>query len=274
MTVRVRLCFRVKQPQENKIAFTTEHDINYIEKFRKRDIIEKSDVTSAISHATCTTAHDLGAVAILTVSKTGTTARMISKYRPECPIICGTTEPKVRRQMNLSWGVKPIVVEEKNNTDELFEHVVSVALEQGLVKNGDLTVITAGVPLGVSGTTNLLKVHLVGNILVTGEPITNQTVCGRLCVCKNEEDALKNYADGDILVIPKTTNSLHRIIRTAKGVIAEEEGVNSHAAIVCLALDKPALVGARNATSILKSGTVVTLDGIRGTVFSNNSKKL
>ncbi|MBQ1388662.1 MAG: pyruvate kinase [Clostridia bacterium] len=257
-----------------KIAFTTEHDINYIEKFRKRDIIEKSDVTSAISHATCTTAHDLGAVAILTVSKTGTTARMISKYRPECPIICGTTEPKVRRQMNLSWGVKPIVVEEKNNTDELFEHVVSVALEQGLVKNGDLTVITAGVPLGVSGTTNLLKVHLVGNILVTGEPITNQTVCGRLCVCKNEEDALKNYADGDILVIPKTTNSLHRIIRTAKGVIAEEEGVNSHAAIVCLALDKPALVGARNATSILKSGTVVTLDGIRGTVFSNNSKKL
>ena len=104
--------------------------------------------------------------------------------------------------------------------------------------------------------------------------MNDQTVCGRLCVCKNEDEALKNYTDGDILVIPKTTNALHRIIRTAKGVIAEEEGVNSHAAIVCLALDKPVLVGARNATSILKSGTVVTLDGNRGTVYSNNSKSI
>ena len=255
-----------------KIALATERDINYIEQFRKRDITERPDVTSAISHATCTTAHDLGAKAILTVSKTGQTARMISKYRPECPIICGTTEPKVRRQMNLSWGVTPIVVEEKNNTDELFEHVVHVAESLGYVSSGDLTVITAGVPLGVSGTTNLLKVHLVGNVLVTGETVTDETVCGRLCVCKNEEEALNNYTDGDILVIPKTTNALHRIIRTAKGVITEQEGVNSHAAIMCLALNKPVLVGARNATRILKTGTVVTLDGHRGTVYSNNTQ--
>ena len=255
-----------------KIALATERDINYIEQFRKRDITERPDVTSAISHATCTTAHDLGAKAILTVSKTGQTARMISKYRPECPIICGTTEPKVRRQMNLSWGVTPIVVEEKDNTDELFEHVVHVAESLGYVSSGDLTVITAGVPLGVSGTTNLLKVHLVGNVLVTGETVTDETVCGRLCVCKNEEEALNSYTDGDILVIPKTTNALHRIIRTAKGVITEQEGVNSHAAIMCLALNKPVLVGARNATRILKTGTVVTLDGHRGTVYSNNTQ--
>ncbi len=255
-----------------KIALATEQDINYIDKFRKRDITERPDVTSAISHATCTTAHDLGAKAILTVSKTGTTARMISKYRPECPIICGTTEPKVRRQMNLSWGVIPIVVEEKDNTDVLFEHVVDVAQKNGLVQSGDLTVITTGVPLGVSGTTNLLKVHLVGNVLVTGESVIEQVVCGRLCVCKNEEEAFRNYTDGDILVIPKTTNALIRIIKTAKGVITEQEGINSHAAIMCLALDKPAVVGAKHATTILKSGTVVTLDGIRGTVYSNNNQ--
>ncbi len=254
-----------------KIAVATEQNIDYVDKFRKRDITERPDVTSAISHATCTTAHDLGAKAILTVSKTGTTARMISKYRPECPIICGTTEPKVRRQMNLSWGVVPIVVEEKDNTDVLFEHVVDVAQKHDLVHSGDLTVITTGVPLGISGTTNLLKVHLVGNVLVTGESVIEQVVCGRLCVCKNEEEAFRNYTDGDILVIPKTTNSLIRIIRTAKGVITEQEGINSHAAIMCLALDKPAVVGAKHATSILKSGTVVTLDGIRGTVYSNSN---
>ena len=254
-----------------KIAVATEQNIDYVDKFRKRDITERPDVTSAISHATCTTAHDLGAKAILTVSKTGTTARMISKYRPECPIICGTTEPKVRRQMNLSWGVVPIVVEEKDNTDVLFDHVVDVAQKHDLVHSGDLTVITTGVPLGISGTTNLLKVHLVGNVLVTGESVIEQVVCGRLCVCKNEEEAFRNYTDGDILVIPKTTNSLIRIIRTAKGVITEQEGINSHAAIMCLALDKPAVVGAKHATSILKSGTVVTLDGIRGTVYSNSN---
>lgn len=255
-----------------KIAKATEGDINYVDKFRKRDIAERPDVTSAISHATCTTAHDLGAAAILTVSKTGTTARMISKYRPECPIICGTTEPKVQRQMNLSWGVIPIIVEEKDNTDVLFEHVVKVAESKGLVKSGDLTVITTGVPLGISGTTNLLKVHLVGNVLVTGEAVIEESICGRLCVCKNEDDAFRNYTDGDILVIPKTTNALHRIVRTAKGIITEEEGINSHAAIMCLALNKPAIVGAKHATSILKTGTVVTLDGLRGTVYSNNTE--
>ena len=255
-----------------KIALATEGDIDYVDKFRKRDIAERPDVTSAISHATCTTAHDLGAAAILTVSKTGTTARMISKYRPECPIICGTTERKVQRQMNLSWGVIPIIVEEKDNTDVLFEHVVKVAESKGLVKSGDLTVITTGVPLGISGTTNLLKVHLVGNVLVTGESVIQDSICGRLCVCKNEDDALRNYTDGDILVIPKTTNALHRIVRTAKGIITEEEGINSHAAIMCLALNKPAIVGAKHATSILKTGTVVTLDGLRGTVYSNNTE--
>ncbi|MBQ2152748.1 MAG: pyruvate kinase, partial [Clostridia bacterium] len=255
-----------------KIALATESDIDYVDKFRKRDIAERPDVTSAISHATCTTAHDLGAAAILTVSKTGTTARMISKYRPECPIICGTTERKVQRQMNLSWGVIPIIVEEKDNTDVLFEHVVKVAESKGLVKSGDLTVITTGVPLGISGTTNLLKVHLVGNVLVTGESVIEESICGRLCVCKNEDDALRNYTDGDILVIPKTTNALHRIVRTAKGIITEEEGINSHAAIMCLALNKPAIVGAKHATSILKTGTVVTLDGLRGTVYSNNTE--
>ncbi len=255
-----------------KIALATEGDIDYVDKFRKRDIAERPDVTSAISHATCTTAHDLGAAAILTVSKTGTTARMISKYRPECPIICGTTERKVQRQMNLSWGVIPIIVEEKDNTDVLFEHVVKVAESKGLVKSGDLTVITTGVPLGISGTTNLLKVHLVGNVLVTGESVIEESICGRLCVCKNEDNALRNYTDGDILVIPKTTNALHRIVRTAKGIITEEEGINSHAAIMCLALNKPAIVGAKHATSILKTGTVVTLDGLRGTVYSNNTE--
>ena len=250
------------------IAERTEEDIDYKGRFKKRDIDEQPNVTSAISHATVTTAHDLGAVAIMTVSKSGKTARMISKYRPCCPIISGTTDPTVLRQMNLSWGVIPIMVDEKDNTDELFNHVVDVARNRGLVKNGDLTVITAGVPLGVSGTTNLLKVQLVGDVLLSGMGVTKNIACGNLCVCNNEEEALAKFKTGDILVIPQTTNRVLNLMKSATGIITEQGGANSHAAIVGLALDKPVIAGAEHATQILKSGTTVTLDASRGIVFS------
>jgi pyruvate kinase len=254
------------------IAERAERDINYKAIFAKRDYNEEPYVTSAISHATCTTAQDLGAVAIITVSKSGRTARMISKYRPECPIISGTTDPTVQRQMNLSWGVVPIMVDEKDNTDELFDHVVDVARKENLVKNGDLVVITAGVPLGISGTTNLLKVQLVGDVLVSGMGATKGSICGNLCVCANEEEAEKSFKDGDILVIPQTSNTLLHILKSAAGIITEEPGMNSHAAIVGLALDKPVIVGAEHATQILKSGTTVTIDATRGIVYSGIQK--
>lgn len=256
----------------SRIAERTEQDIDYKARFAKRDVQDQPNVTSAISHATCTTAHDLGAVAIITVSKSGRTARMISKYRPECPIISGTTDPTVRRQMNLSWGVIPIMVDEKNNTDELFDHIVNVARSHNLVQNGDLVVITAGVPLGVSGTTNLLKVQLVGDVLVSGMGVTKGSVCANLCVCSSEEEALKKFKNGDILVIPQASNKILNLLKNSSGIIAEAEGMNSHAAIVGLALDKPVIVNAESATKILKSGTTVTLDAARGIVFSGVQK--
>lgn len=144
------------------IAKTTEDDIDYVEKFEMLSPRgAKRDITSAISHATVTTAHDLNASAIITVTKSGTTARQISKFRPECPIISATTSDKVRRQNNLSWGVIPVMCEEKSNTDELFQHAVDVAVKTGIIGKGDVVVITAGIPLGQSGTTNMLKVHEV-----------------------------------------------------------------------------------------------------------------
>ncbi len=251
-----------------RIAERTEQEIDYIRLLEQREFCEQKDVTSAISHATCTTAHDLGAVAIMTVSKTGLTARMISKFRPACPIISGTTDRKVLHQMALSWGVIPIMLEVKKSTDDLFEHVVSTAEKRGLVKSGDIAVITAGIPLGVSGTTNMLKVHLVGDVLVSGTVVNKGSVCGSLCVCKTEEEAMKNFKNGDILVLPKTSNAILPLIKQAAGIITEMDGVNSHAAIAALALDKPVIVGAKHATEILKSGIAVKLDGVRGTVFN------
>ena len=254
-----------------RIAERAESEIDYVRQLEHWEGETSKDVTSAISHATCTTAHDLGAVAIMTVSKTGLTARSISKFRPACPIISGTTDPKVLNQMSLSWGVVPIMLEEKTSTDDLFEHVVATAESRGLVSAGDIAVITAGIPLGISGTTNMLKVHLVGDVLCSGTVVTEQSTCGRLCVCKTEEEALNEFKRGDILVIPKTSNALMPIIRQASGLVTEVDGENSHAAIAAMALGIPAIVGAKNATDLLKSGITVRLDGVRGTSFSANT---
>ena len=242
------------------IAITTENNINYIDRFNKLDMNERPDVTSAISHATCTTAHDLGAAAIITVSKSGSTSRMLSKYRPECPIISGTPSEKVWRQTNMSWGVCPIMIEEKDSTDSLIDHVITVAQSKKLLKNGDLVVLTAGVPLGVSGTTNLMKVHLVGNILCSGGAIVNDlSAHGHLVVCQSDEEALLNCKEGEILVIHETNNSLLPVMKKCAAIITEVDGTDSHAAIVGLALNKPVIVGAANATQLLKTGANVNV---------------
>lgn len=251
------------------IAERTERDIDYAKRFNLRDVQEAPNVTNAISHATVTTAHDLGASAIITVTKSGQTARLISKYRPLSPIISCSTSEVVCRQLNLSWGVTPLLVEEKTNSDELFACAVETAHDAGLVHNSELVVITAGIPLGVSGTTNMLKVTIVGDVLASGTGIGDKLVCGNLCVCKDETSALENFRRGDILVIPKTSNNLLSIMRSAKGIITESGGLDSHAAVVGMALDLPIIVGVPNATKLLKSGTTVTLDAEKGLICND-----
>lgn len=144
-----------------RIALRTEADINYISRLRARKTNEKPSITDAISHTACLMAGDLNAISIVTVTKSGRTARMISKYRPQSPIIGGCMSDKVCRQLNLSWGVIPLKVEEKQDADELFDHALERSKEAGLIQEGDTVVLTAGVPLGIAGTTNLLKAHIV-----------------------------------------------------------------------------------------------------------------
>ena len=146
----------------DRIALRTEKDIDYVRRLKQRASNSNPDVTSAISYSACASAHDLGAAAILTVSKSGRTARMISRYRPDCPIIGCTTSESVCRQLSLDWGVLPLVIEEAQDTDELLERAISVSEKAGHLHAGELVVMTAGVPLGISGTTNMMKVQTVG----------------------------------------------------------------------------------------------------------------
>ena len=211
---------------------------------------------------------DLGAAAIVTVTKSGKTARMISKYRPKCPIIGCSPVEKVCRQLNLSWGVQPLLIAEENNTDDLFEHSVEAAKRNHYIKDGEIVVITAGVPLGVAGTTNLIKVHVVGHILVKGTSVNEKSVCAPLCVAETEEDLQKNYNPGDIIVMKETSNNIMEQLKTASAIVCEKDGKNSHAAIVGLSRDVPVIIGAKNATQILKTGAIVTVKAKDGVVVS------
>jgi pyruvate kinase len=253
-----------------RIAKRAEEDINYVKRFKERESEHTPDVTNAISHATVTSAHDLGAAAILTVTKSGRTARMISKYRPNCPIICCAMDERVCRRLALSWGVIPLTIEEAHNTDDLFERAVEAGEKAGLLHDGELVVMTAGVPLGISGTTNLMKVHVVGHILVTGRGVSRNSVCGSVCVARDEAEAERTFAEGDILVMRQTSNRLLPLVRKASGLILEDSDPNGHGAIAGMSLDIPVIIGAENATRILKSGAVVTLDAALGTVSCNN----
>ncbi len=252
-----------------RIALRAEADIDYISRFDKSEIRLSPDVTNAISHATVTSAHDLKASAIITVTKSGTTARVISRYRPDCTIVGCTCDRKVWRQLSLSWGTVPLMIEEEQSTDELFEHAVSAAVQEGLIRDGELVVLTAGVPLGVSGTTNLMKVHVVGHLLVRGEGLCGDAVTAPLCVAA-DYDAVKDvFKTGDILVCKQTTREMLPLVRKASGLVLEDADPEGHGAIAGMSLDIPVIIGAANATGILKSGAVVTMDGKKGTVSCN-----
>jgi len=251
-----------------RIAMRTEKDINYWYRFHARHTQVDPDMTSAISHATCTMSEDLNAAAIITVTKSGRTARMVSKYRPATPIVCGCLTEKVYRQMGLCWGIHPLLLEEKNNADDLFDYAVDATEKAGYISRGDVVILTAGVPLGVSGTTNLIKVQVAGHILLRGRGINKKKVSGNLCVCHDMSD-LKQFKAGDIIVAKDTNNDMMEQIRQAAGLIVEAEDMNCHAAIVGLSLDIPVLLRAEQALEFLKSSAYVELDAENGVVSAN-----
>lgn len=251
-----------------RIALRAEADMDYIRRF-SRDTSASTDVTNAISHATVTSAHDLNASAIITVTKSGSTARILSRYRPACVIVGCTTEKHVWRQLALSWGTVPLMIAEESNTDDLFEHAVDAAVQNGLVHDGELVVLTAGVPLGISGTTNLMKVHVVGHLLSRGLGLHGGKVVAPLCVIRNLERDAKNFNTGDVIVCHQTTREMFSMLRKSSAIVLEDDNPEGHGAIAGMSLDIPVIIGAKNATNILKSGAVVTVDGEKGTVSAN-----
>ena len=229
----------------------------------------KISVSDATAHAACLTARDVNAAAIVTVSESGTTARLLSKYRPQQPIIACVMREQVQRQLSLSWGITPLMMSLAHSTDELIEMSTALAKENGYLHNGELAVVTAGVPVGVSGTTNMIKIHMVGNCLATGVgvgPENNDVASGKACVCRTMDEVRAKFKPGMVLVVPSTSNEMLSFVRDAAALVVEEPGLNSHAAIAGRALLKPTVVGAAGATSHIRDGLMVAVDCAHGSV--------
>ncbi|GAX89472.1 pyruvate kinase [Effusibacillus lacus] len=231
-------------------------------------------VTDALSQAVATIAKDLEAKAIVTPTQSGHTARMVSKHRPEAVIIAVTPREDVARRLLLSHGVYPVVVKETGTTDEMLEVAVEGALKSGMVKHGDLVVITAGVPVGTPGTTNLLKVHTISDVIARGQGIGQQAVTGRVVSGKRTEDVLRRIRQGDILVMPGTDADAVPAMEKAAAVITEEGGLTSHAAVVGLSLGIPVIVGVEKAVNLLENGAIVTVDPVSGLIYKGQAQIL
>ncbi|BCK84574.1 pyruvate kinase [Dysosmobacter sp. NSJ-60] len=250
------------------IAQRTESDINYAKRMRNMANQGRLSIAAATAHAACTTAMDIGADAILTVSKSGTTARLVSRFRPGTTVAALLMDPQVQRQMALYWGVVPLTMPRASSTDELVEFAVQAAEEAALVKQGDLVVVTAGVPVGVSGTTNMIRVRQVGGSLLNAIGIGDKKAVGPLCVCHTLEEVADKFRPGSVLVVPYTTNDLLPYVRQAAAVISEEASGDGHTATIGLTLDIPVIVGASGATRHLQDGMMVSVDCARGMVSS------
>ena len=252
------------------IAERTEMEEHYRE--RPTDATTgKISVSDATAHAACLTAKDVNAAAIVTVSESGNTARLLSKYRPAQPIIACVMKEQVQRQLALSWGITPLMMALAHSTDELIEMSTSLAKENGYLHNGELAVVTAGVPVGVSGTTNMIKIHMVGNCLATGVGVGREnadvtSATGKACVCRTLEEVRAKFKPGMVLVVPSTNNEMLGYVRDAAALVVEEPGLNSHAAIAGKALLKPTVVGAAGATAHIRDGLMIAVDCAHGSV--------
>lgn len=250
----------------SRIACRTEEALDFEQILAESEKYVEKNITDAISYATCHTAQELGAAVIMTTTESGHTARMVSKHRPRAPIIAVASSAGVAAQLQLTWGVTPLLCPPAGSTDEMFRTATLASQRAGLVQDGDLVVFTAGVPVGVSGTTNLLRVETVGEIIVQGTGIGRSTIFGKAAVIRQPSD-LEEVRKGEIIVAGAADSSFLPALEKAAAVILEEGGLTSHGAILTLHLNKPAIVGAQGAVRLIRSGDVVTVDSARGLVY-------
>lgn len=250
-----------------QIARTTEDALDYEKIYRDSGALSKTNSTDAIAHGTVQIAREIGADAVVCITSSGFTAQNLSKYRSAVPVIAVTQTEKACRALQLYWGVEPIIGPYSENTDEMMELSIEAALRSGCVKTGNSIVVTAGIPIGKPGSTNMIRVLSLGRKILSGTGIGKRTVSGRVCLCRTAEDFAVKLKPGMILVTDILDEAEAGYASQAGAIIAEEGGYTSPVAILGINFNIPVIIGVEKALSILRDGQQVTLDTPSGIVY-------
>lgn len=255
----------------HNIALKTESAMDHKQILTNRSKVVDMTITDAISQSVTHTAMNLGVSAIITSTESGHTARMISKYRPKAPIVAVTVSERVNRQLSLVWGVQATIGSRANSTDEMLEIAIDRGLKSRLFQRGSRVIITAGVPVGESGTTNLMKVHVIGDVVAKGQGVGRRSAYGKVVLAKNAEEAIAKTKENDIIVTYGTDRDMMPAIEKAGGIVTEAGGLTSHAAVVGLSLGIPVIVGVERALDILHEDEDVTIDSTKGDIYKGHA---
>lgn len=250
-----------------RIAEVTEQSVIYDHQSRTKGGDDLT-TTDAVCLASVRIARDLRAAAILTCTESGHTAISVARHRPNCKIIAVTPHDETIRRMQLCWGVQAIKGQAIINSDEMVKQAIAVALGAGIIESGDLVVVTAGVPSGSTGTTNMIRVHIAGQVLLSGNGILRKSVTGNVFIAANHKGDYESFKSGDILVVGTMEPDLMSVAKQAGGIIAVEDGYTSDSAIAGITYGIPVILGAKMAHEVLLEGQEVTIDGERGKVFA------
>jgi pyruvate kinase len=258
----------------HNIASRAESALDHKEILSSRSKDTEHNLTDAIGQSVAHTALNLDVKSIITPTESGHTARMISKYRPKAAIVAVTSIEHVVRRLSLVWGVYPQFGRVATTTDDMLDDAVEASLNSGIVNRGDLVVITAGVPVGKAGTTNLMKIHVVGDIITKAQGIGRRSAFGKVVVAQDANEALEKVKQGSILVTIGTDRDMMPALEKCAAVITQEGGLTSHAAVVGLNLSIPVIVGVDHALELFKDGQEVTVDATNGVIYHGHASVL
>lgn len=258
----------------HNIASRAEQALDHKEILSARSKDTEHNLTDAIGQSVAHTALNLDVNAIITPTESGHTARMISKYRTKAPIVAVTANEQICRRLALVWGVYPKLGRMCSSTDEMLDSAVEESVNSGIVKHGDLVVITAGVPVGEAGTTNLMKIHVVGDIIARAQGIGRKSAFGKVVIAHNAQEAIEKVKPGSILVTIGSDRDMVPAIEKCAALITQEGGLTSHAAVVGLNLSIPVIVGVENALELFRDGQEITVDATRGVIYNGHASVL
>lgn len=254
-----------------KIVEVTEKSMDFSQILQRKIEEISNTTTNAIGKSTCQMARDLGVKLILTATTSGNTSRAISKFRPECLILAATPDTKVRRQLNLEWGVKSILLDNYEDIDLMISEAIEEAKKENYLSSGDKVIVTAGVPVGLSGSTNLIKIENIEEIIARGTGLGNGKITAKAIVVNELNDLVNFFKNGNIIVSKFTNKEMMPYIKRSGGLVTEKAGYTSHGAVVGVSLGIPTIVGAKDIVEKIKTGEILSINSSEGTISEGNS---